>query len=72
MDGLIRVSAWPITLRAWIPNRSISQSVRRSDARIIAGLDKICPSLVPTCSIPIAVQFMPIAWRQRTRRFTNW
>jgi hypothetical protein len=49
----------------------MSHTVSRNDARIIRRFDKICWSLVPTCSMPIAVQFMPIAWRHRTRRFTT-
>ena len=71
MKGLIKVSACPITFRAWMPKRSMSHTVSRRDARIIRWFDKICWSLVPTCSMPIAVQFIPIACRQRTCRFTN-
>ena len=66
------VSAWPITFRAWIPNFAISHSVSRSAARSSVSFRRIDLSLVPTISIPIAVQFMPIAWRHRMPRFTSW
>ena len=39
---------------AWMWNFAMSQKVSRSEDRIIAGLRRICASLVPTCSIPIA------------------
>ncbi len=38
----------------------------------MSRLPSTCSALVPTCSIPIAVQFIPIAWRHRSRRFTSW
>ena len=42
----------------------VSHSVSRRDAESWRGLPRICASLVPTCSMPIAVQLRPTVWRQ--------
>ena len=55
-----------------MPYRCVNQSVSRSDAASCRGSRRIDASLVPTCSIPIAVQFSPTVWRQIVFSATSW
>ena len=53
--GLDSDSLCPMTFLVAMPNFDCSQRVSRSDARICFALPSTCASLVPTCSMPIAV-----------------
>jgi len=69
---LVRLSLCPITFRSWIRRVVMSQRVSESEAESCAWLPRICPSLVPTCSIPNPVQFRPTVCLQIVFRRTSW